>query len=256
MSNGYDIGNDYAAYAIAHAKKRPRLIGLGGKLRAGKDAVADYLEEHHDFVKMGMSDALNDALLKLNPYIPTERIYADGEWVIPAGIHRYQDLHDEVGYVEAKKNPEVRRLLQMLGTEVGRDMISENVWTDIAEKRVREHWANGKSVVITALRFPNELDMLERLGGITAWVERPDAQRLSNSSESQDAGVTPESTTEAGRSSHRAIHAHASENSVSANDFQEVIVNDADLDALYEKVEKQLLDRPMHLQSVALPYDR
>ena len=112
MSNGYDIGNDYAAYAIAHAKKRPRLIGLGGKLRAGKDAVADYLEEHHDFVKMGMSDALNDALLKLNPYIPTERIYADGEWVVPAGIHRYQDLYDEVGYVEAKKNPEVRRLLR------------------------------------------------------------------------------------------------------------------------------------------------
>ena len=58
-----------------------RLIGLGGKLRAGKDAVGDYLEEKHDFVKLGMSDALNDALLKLNPYIPTERIYADGEWV-------------------------------------------------------------------------------------------------------------------------------------------------------------------------------
>ena len=47
-----------------------RLIGLGGKLRAGKDAVGDYLEEKHDFVKLGMSDALNEALLTLNPWIP------------------------------------------------------------------------------------------------------------------------------------------------------------------------------------------
>ena len=195
-----------------------RLIGLGGKLRAGKDAVGDYLEEKHDFVKLGMSDALNEALLKLNPWIPVPSGMSADVTYLP-----YAHIHEMYGYVEAKKNPEVRRLLQVLGTEVGREMIDQDVWVKIAEKKILEHWANGKSVVITAMRFPNEIEMLERLSGITAWVERPDAERLSNGPESQDAGVTPESTTEAGRRSHRAIHAHASENSVSANDFQAVI---------------------------------
>jgi hypothetical protein len=183
------------------------LLGLGGKLRAGKDAVGDYLAENKNFVKLGMSDALNEALLKLDPWIE-----------VPGGrenfsvLQRYSELHDAVGYVEAKKNPEVRRLLQVLGTEVGREMIDPDVWVKIAEAKIKKLWSEGHNVVITAVRFPNELEMIARLGGTTVWVERPEEAR----------GV-----------SEGVNGAHASETSVSRDDFDLTIDNTGTLEDLY-----------------------
>ena len=222
------------------------LIGLGGKLRAGKDVVGDYLEEKHGYVKLGMSDVLNEALLKLNPLIIIEKdspLYKDFS-ALP--VVRYADMHLSLGYVEAKKNPEVRRLLQVLGTEVGRDMIDPDVWVRMAEKKIQDLWAEGKSVVITAMRFPNEIDMLNRLGGLSVWIERPDEERLNNAGE--------------------AIQSHASENSVSSKDFSYVMMNDGTLEQLYRKVEKRLVDNEFSSQFSARqealshiyhpPYDR
>lgn len=217
---------------VPFSPPRGRLIGLGGKLRAGKDAVGDYLEEKHDFVKLGMSDALNEALLKLNPLIRlTAYLYSpsSGLEYQNGDIVRYQDLHDAVGYVEAKKNPEVRRLLQVLGTEVGREMIDPDVWVNIAEKKIREHWAKGKSVVITAMRFPNEIEMLNRLGGMSVWIDRPDEGRMAG--------------TEATPGHSMNILEHASETSVNSSMFHYVLTNDGTLDQLYRKVEKRLIGR-------------
>lgn len=221
-----------------------RLIALGGKLRAGKDAVGDYLESSHGFVKMGMSDALNEALLALNPWIDIEVTTDHGDTTVTlVSTERYQDLHDRVGYVEAKKNPEVRRLLQVLGTEVGRDMIDQDVWVKIAEKKILDLWSQGRDVVITAIRFPNELDMVRRLGGINAWIERPEALRIdSNGLESSTGTLTPKSKSQVRRMEASTISEHASENSVSADDFNYVLMNDGTLDQLYRKVDKRLVE--------------
>lgn len=190
------------------------LIGLGGKLRAGKDVIGDYLEEHHGYTKLGMSDALNEALLKLNPLIPMQEY----EYLRPSYV-RYQELHDAVGYVEAKKNPEVRRLLQMLGTEVGREMIDPDVWVNIAVRKIQALRAEGTPVVITAVRFPNEVEMIRRLGGTTVWIERP-----------------TEARTDAGED----IQSHASETSVNDSMFNLRIWNNGTLDQLYAGVEQIL----------------
>jgi hypothetical protein len=209
-----------------------RLIGLGGKLRAGKDAVGDYLESEHDFVKLGMSDALNEALLKLDPLIPLGTITPDHQ--------RYSVYLEAVGgYVEAKKNPEVRRLLQVLGTEVGREMIDPDVWVRIAEKKILQHWTEGRDVVITAVRFPNEVEMIRRLGGTSVWIERDEALRSPNAgTESSEGTGRPEETVSAREGAKNAIHAHASENSVSAEDFEYSILNNGTLKELYEKVDQ------------------
>jgi len=116
----------------------------------------------------------------------------------------------------------------------------------MAEKKIQDLWAEGKSVVITAMRFPNEIDMLNRLGGLSVWIERPDEERLNNAGE--------------------AIQSHASENSVSSKDFSYVMMNDGTLEQLYRKVEKRLVDNEFSSQFSARqealshiyhpPYDR
>lgn len=189
------------------------VIGLGGKLRAGKDAVADRLVERHGYVKIGMSDALHEAMLALDPIINA----APADYPDRILLVRYSDAIEDLGYTEAKKIPEVRRLLQQLGTEVGRKMIGEDTWTNIVRRRIDELEEKGIPVVLTGLRFPNEIAVIDErygLGAITIWVERP--------------GIEAPTT---------ATAAHASENSVAVEDFDFVLENDGTLDQLYAKVE-------------------
>jgi hypothetical protein len=186
------------------------VILVGGLLTAGKDAFADHLVDNHGFVKLGMSDTLAEALRRLNPFVP-----------VPNQAHpvRYQKLLERDGYVGAKKNDEVRELLQKLGTEVGRELFGQNFWVDMARVRINEQLAVGHSVVLTGARFPNEIALAEywedddNTIATTVWVNRP--------------GV--------------AQGAHASEASVSAEDFEYVLQNDGTLEQLYQRAD-DLLD--------------
>lgn len=204
-----------------------RIVGIGGKLASGKDAVSDHLVENHGWLKLGMSDALADALYTLNPWIPTGIDLNKPTWkqrlahLIGRGkdeftaVERYQDYFNQYGYVRVKENDEVRRLLQILGTEVGRKQISESIWTDIMERKVREGVAAGyPGVIVTGVRFPNEIEAIsDNLGGELWWVSRPSLAAGSNAG-------------------------HASENSVNAADFDTTIVNDGSLLDLYAKVDR------------------
>jgi hypothetical protein len=185
------------------------VIGVGGRLEAGKDAFSDYLVEKHGFVKLGMSDTLAEALYRLNPYIQEGYEY-----------YPYQDfLEYRGGYVEAKKNPEVRRLLQVLGTEVGRDLLGQDIWVKAAKRRIDEHTAAGTNVVITGVRFPNELAMFDRPDiWHTQWVDP----------------ITTTVWVERGGST----AAHSSEASVSSEDFEYVLDNLGTLEELHTSAER------------------
>jgi len=187
------------------------LIGLGGRLRSGKDAIADHLVAQHGFVKLGMSDALHEAMLAIDPIINAGSFGRDDS----VFTVRYSEAIEDLGYVEAKKIPEVRRLLQKLGTEVGRNMIGEDTWADLMERKTDALRAEGKKVVVTGVRFPNELALfLGQHDAIALWVNRPGVEAPST-------GAT----------------AHASENSVDESDFAWAIDNDGTLEQLYEKVD-------------------
>lgn len=196
------------------------IIGVGGLLEHGKDAFADRLVDEHGFVKLGMSDVLAEALYVLNPWVnwpATEEFLEFSNWS-SSQLTRYQHVVDEFGYVQAKKIPEVRRLLQVLGTEVGRRLISENIWTDIAYGRLVERSNAGWDVVITGVRYKNELEIFDQLleeGFIatSVWVDRPGHVSAGTSSTA----------------------AHSSENSVSGEDFEYVLSNNSDLKGLHER---------------------
>lgn len=147
-----------------------RVIGLGGMPGAGKDEVARMLAERlPGTVILGMSDVLVEALTVLNPIVGVTSTFSDSL--------RFSDAVEKYGYVEAKaKVPEIRRLLRMLGTEVGRGMIDEHVWVRIIDRKVRELSKGNETsqVVLTGIRFPNELELIKSLGwqfagGENAW---------------------------------------------------------------------------------------
>jgi hypothetical protein len=223
----------------------PPLIGVGGLKEHRKDEFADALVARAGYMKTFMSEPLHQALLILDPiitYVPErsedERRAIAAELGSPhherasyGRYERYSELVERVGYTAAKQNMEVRRLLQKLGTEVGRNMLGEEVWTDIAEEKIREARAAGSPVVITGIRYQNEIDLVRELGGWTVWIERTawpvkESHPLTDAIDAALQDEEPSST-----------DTHSSETSLTADDFDIVIENDSTLEALAEKAE-------------------
>lgn len=165
------------------------IIGLSGYARSGKNTVADILGP--DYRQLSFAEPMREAMLKLNPLVE--------------GRIRLAELVDEEGWQVAKTYPEVRRLLQVFGTEVGRNMFGEDFWVDLAMYDVSPH----EDVVFTDVRFPNEAEAIREMGGIIWRVDRKGIE---------------------------AVNAHPSETALDDWNFDRVIDNNGTLDELREMV--------------------
>lgn len=222
---------------------RTQLIGVGGRKRHGKDAFATLIAEENPeaWTITGMSVALFEAALVIDPFVALPREYRR-RWrkrlveVEPRPVEkrgvlevmftlarfrfvRLSHVVAAVGETAAKEVPDVRQFLQRLGTDVGRNMIDQNVWVRAAGRKIEEMRAAGKNVLITGIRYPNELAMVRELGGTTFWVERP--------------GMPAE-----------ASDGHESEHALSLRDFEHVIHNGGDLDDLRAQARSWVKTRP------------
>jgi len=135
------------------------LVAIHGKLGTGKDTLASFLTDHTPY---SFADPLRKGLLALNPWVlltETDLIRINStpyygwpfEGWIPLNI-----LVEAVGWDEAKRHPEVRRLMQAYGTEAGRDIHGKDCWVKLAEEFVGNH----EKVVIRDVRFQNEVDAI------------------------------------------------------------------------------------------------
>ena len=181
-----------------------RVIGISGRKQSGKSAAANWLTSRHGYVVVSMADPIREALLALDPWLYGTEM-------------RLSDAIGWLGWDLAKEQiPEVRRLLQVMGTEVGRDILGETVWLRIAHRRVTEHLEEGRRVVVPDVRFPNESKMIGDFGGTVVRIERP--------------GHLPDTD------SHRSEHAwRESVRNV------EMIANTGDLPDLYREVDRLIL---------------
>lgn len=218
--------------AKAQRPKDIQLIGIGGLYAAGKDEVADHLVTRYGYEKTWMSYPLHKWLEEQNPWFRLDKpIYAMEGWVYePGEFHTYNEIVHQVGYVGAKEQEEVRRALQKIGTNCGRRMIDWDVWVDAMKRQLTEWIEQGKTkLIVTGIRYPNELEAITSLGGETLWVERPEArarheQRLKEDSERVTQGLEP--------------LMHDSEVSLDSTDYAWIIDNDQDLDELKRRAEE------------------
>lgn len=141
------------------------LIGISGAAGAGKDTLASHLAPF-GYVRVAFADPLRDMALAIDPLIginPWDR----------ATSTRLSDYVTAAGWDRAKQHPEVRRFLQRLGTEGVRNFFGADTWVRLAEERIAD--LGDVPVVITDVRYPNEVELVRRLGGLWCHVNRPDA---------------------------------------------------------------------------------
>lgn len=156
---------------------RPPLLGLIGHARTGKDTFAARLVEDHGYRRVAFADPLRRLAYALDPiaivrhhYAPlTPARAAEG---FPQGpligheVVRLAALVDAVGWEEAKTHDEVRRTLQRLGTEAGREVLGADVWVRLGMAAAEEARRDYRPVVLTDVRFPNEAEAVAAAGGL------------------------------------------------------------------------------------------
>lgn len=139
------------------------VIGVIGAKRSGKNTFADMLAKAISSQKPGAkisvlswADPLREMAATLNPLLET-------------GL-RYKDHLDEVGYEEAKDHPEFRRTLQVLGTDVIRNHVSDSYWVDTLMNKIAE--SSLDYVIVPDTRFDNEARAILDRGGFIFRVDR------------------------------------------------------------------------------------
>ena len=145
------------------------LIAFTGLKGSGKDTAASvFVDAGYEHIKMaGALKAMLRTLLAYQGMAPE----AVDEWV-------------EGGLKEtpctALNGASMRKAMVTLGTEWGRDLISSTIWVEVAARRCSLY----DKVVISDVRFPNEADMVHRLGGTLIRLSRgprlPDDHRSEN----------------------------------------------------------------------------
>lgn len=186
-------------YILKDGVLQPRIsvIGISGWARSGKDTAAQRLVEEYGYQKFSFAKPMKDALYRLNPKITINEVQSTP---LRVGV----DVYDWEGLKE--RSPDVRVLLQRLGTEVGREMFGDDFWVNHAIDSIPD----GAKAVIADVRYPNEADRIRQLGGKVIRVERPFVY---------------------------AANEHPSETALNDYDFDLVINNDGSIEALHAKVD-------------------
>lgn len=157
-----------------------KLIGINGYARTGKDTVANILVLQAGFTRVAFADALREAVYTLDPVVGYERGHSDETvdkgWM-PIHLRHVIDVYGWDGYKETKFGPEIRRIVQRMGTDVGRNILGENIWVDATALDSLD--PKGRYVV-TDCRFANEAGAIKDRGGQVWRVDRPGVEPVND----------------------------------------------------------------------------
>ncbi len=139
------------------------LIGLTGYKFSGKDTVGNYLCDKYDFKRLAFADPLKKACHDIFGF-NDEQLYGS----------KKEDIDEFWGV-----NP--RQIFQFVGTELFRNQmkniipdIGNDVWVKSMEKQILDIENINVNLVITDIRFQNELDIIKKYGGVIIRVLRND----------------------------------------------------------------------------------
>jgi hypothetical protein len=125
------------------------IIGLGGPKGSGKSFAADWLVANRGYTRVKFATALKNMLRVLG--LTDEHIEGSLKEV-PCELLNW-------------RTP--RYAMQTLGYEWGRNCIDDALWVDTWRRRVE---AIDGPVVVDDVRFPNEVEMVRRMGGIVVLI--------------------------------------------------------------------------------------
>ena len=197
------------------------IIGICGFIGSGKDTVADYLVNFHEFRRESFASTLKDAVAAVFGW---DRTMLEGR------TKEAREWREQVDPWWAAKldMPTLtpRWVLQYWGTEVCRKAFHDDIWIASLENKLRNSRDN---IVISDCRFPNEIESLKRAGGNIIWVQRGSLPDWYADAVSANQGSN------VGLNAMKMRKIHASEWAWLGSDFDVVVDNNGSIDDLYRQ---------------------
>jgi hypothetical protein len=197
------------------------IIGICGFIGSGKDTVADYLVNFHEFRRESFASTLKDAVAAVFGW---DRVMLEGR------TKEAREWREQVDpwWAARLDMPTLtpRWVLQYWGTEVCRKAFHDDIWISSLENKLRNSRDN---IVISDCRFPNEIESLKRAGGSIVWVQRGILPTWYVDAVSANQGNN------VGLNAMKMRKIHASEWAWLGSDFDVVIDNNSTIDDLYRQ---------------------
>jgi len=142
------------------------IIGVCGFIGSGKDTIADFLVNFHEFRRDSFAATLKDAVAS---------VFGWDRELLEGRTKEAREWREQVDPWWANRldmpNLTPRLVLQKWGTEVARRSWHDDTWIASLENKLsRAH----NDIVITDVRFPNEIAAVRNAGGIVIRVVRGD----------------------------------------------------------------------------------
>lgn len=206
------------------------LIGICGFIGCGKDTIADYLVNFHEFRRESFANTLKDAVSAVFGW---DRELLEGR---TKEARAWREQRDEWWSNRLGQDITPRWILQYWGTEVCRKGFHDDIWIASLENKLR----NSKDdVVISDCRFPNEIKAIKQAGGHVWWVKRGPLPEWYDDAVASNKGHTHIGWAIAkDRLSKYKIH--ASETAWVGTDFDVELDNNGTIQSLYDAVNAQL----------------
>lgn len=143
-----------------------KIIGVCGLIGGGKGTVADILVKDHNFIKLSFADSLKDMVANVFNW-PRHLLEGD-----TAESREWREQRDD-WWANRLNMPDLtpRWVLQYWGTDVCRVNFHEDIWIASLERKLL-NTPSIYNIVIPDTRFPNEINMIRKLGGEVWAVKR------------------------------------------------------------------------------------
>jgi hypothetical protein len=211
------------------------IIGICGFIGSGKDTVADYLTNFHEFRRESFANSLKDAVAQ---------VFGWDRTMIEGRTKQAREWREQVDpwWSDRLKMPELtpRWVLQHWGTEVCRHGFHDDIWIASLENKLRN---SEDDVVISDCRFPNEIAAIRRASGLVVRVIRGPEPEWYDAALAFNHGENKNMLWSTSKSQLNKLKIHASETAWVGTKFDAVLDNNGSLDDLYLQIQ-QLTIRP------------
>jgi hypothetical protein len=204
------------------------IVGFLGFIGSGKDTAADYLVNFHGYRRDSFANTLKDAVACVFGW---DRTLLEGR------TKEAREWREQVDpwWAERLNMPNLtpRLMLQLWGTEVCRNGFHDDIWIASLENKMRKTTDN---IVISDVRFPNEIKAIHNAGGIVVRIKRGDDPEWYDAAVSVNAGPNGNSTWSLSRVKLEKLKIHASETAWVGGDIDHTVYNDTTIDALFDQI--------------------
>ena len=138
-------------------KSTQMIIGITGLIGSGKGTVADILVDEHNYIKLSFADKLKDGVATVFGW---DRAMLEGDSV---ESRYWRETVDEFWTKETGREITPRLVLQEFGTDCMRNGFYDGIWVSLVKQEIINN--PETNYVVPDVRFKNEIDVINNLGG-------------------------------------------------------------------------------------------